>query len=427
MNTAFNRHLYRTILLNMTGILIVAISGLLLIISGTGIIAGIILIGCAFMLTAQAAEHLNSFNTKLLTFLTAIEDNDNMVYFPENTGDQVQRQLSRSFNRIISLLNKSKTEYLSQEHFYRELIEEIPDGLIACGPTGNIILANTAALRLLGSELLSHQSQAERLLEKAKGQLSVSRRQIRICGDRICILSVKDIKEDLDNKESESWNSLSNILTHEIMNTIAPIVSLSQTLSSYPDSSEKTCRGLNIIKEQSEKLLEFTDSFRHLSHLPPPSIESFPLTAFLHNLRTLIDADLKSSNIAMRLALHTDDIYVQGDEGQLSQVFLNILKNSIQALSDTRDGKIEIRMATETDSYDIQGGHRIQIYITDNGPGIAGDLQDKIFIPFFTTKKDGTGIGLSLCRQIIHNHNGNMTLYESHPGKTVFRITLPCS
>ncbi len=129
----------------------------------------------------------------------------------------------------------------------------------------------------------------------------------------------------------------------------------------------------------------------------------------------------------MRLALHTDDIYVQGDEGQLSQVFLNILKNSIQALSDTRDGKIEIRMATETDSYDIQGGHRIQIYITDNGPGIAGDLQDKIFIPFFTTKKDGTGIGLSLCRQIIHNHNGNMTLYESHPGKTVFRITLPCS
>ena len=109
MNTAFNRHLYRTILLNITGILIVAISGLLLIISGTGIIAGIILIGCAFMLTAQAAEHLNSFNTKLLTFLTAIEDNDNMVYFPENTGDQVQRQLSRSFNRIISLLNKSKT------------------------------------------------------------------------------------------------------------------------------------------------------------------------------------------------------------------------------------------------------------------------------------------------------------------------------
>ncbi len=210
---------------------------------------------------------------------------------------------------------------------------------------------------------------------------------MKLQNETITILSIKDISNELNDKESESWNKLSHVLTHEIMNTIAPIISLSQTLSAYPDNSEKTLRGLHIIQAQSERLLEFTESFRRLSYLPQPERKRFSLTALLQNLQELLSTDFQENQIHFTLTCQPEFIDMDGDENQLSQVLLNLLRNSIQALDGRTDGAIEI--------YAYRDEH-ISIDVTDNGPGIPDELQEKIFIPFFTTKSEGTGIGLEV-------------------------------
>ena len=278
-------------------------------------------------------------------------------------------------------------------------------------------MANSAALTLLGCQQLAQYDQLKPILQEKekKERLSLSQNQMKLQNETITILSIKDISNELNDKESESWNKLSHVLTHEIMNTIAPIISLSQTLSAYPDNSEKTLRGLHIIQAQSERLLEFTKSFRRLSYLPQPERKRFSLTALLQNLQELLSTDFQENQIHFTLTCQPEFIDMDGDENQLSQVLLNLLRNSIQALDGRTDGAIEI--------YAYRDEH-ISIDVTDNGPGIPDELQEKIFIPFFTTKSEGTGIGLSLCRQIIRNHNGHLSILESRPGKTIFHIDI---
>ena len=278
-------------------------------------------------------------------------------------------------------------------------------------------MANSAALTLLGCQQLAQYDQLKPILQEKekKERLSLSQNQMKLQNETITILSIKDISNELNDKESESWNKLSHVLTHEIMNTIAPIISLSQTLSAYPDNSEKTLRGLHIIQAQSERLLEFTESFRRLSYLPQPERKRFSLTALLQNLQELLSTDFQENQIHFTLTCQPEFIDMDGDENQLSQVLLNLLRNSIQALDGRTDGAIEI--------YAYRDEH-ISIDVTDNGPGIPDELQEKIFIPFFTTKSEGTGIGLSLCRQIIRNRNGHLSILESRPGKTIFHIDI---
>lgn len=414
----FSRHIYWIILLHIVLILATSGTGIWLIISQRGYTIGILLIICSLFQIGGLVKKLNSFNQKLRLFFDAIEDKDNMLYFPEHNVSKEQEKLNRSLNRINLLLSKTQSAYSKQEHFYRSLLEEVPSGVLAWNSSGKIIMANSAALSLLDCPQLSQYHQLESLLQAQdkKSQLSLSQSQMKLQDETISILSIKDIGDELSDQESESWNKLSHVLTHEIMNTIAPIISLSQTLSTYPDINEKAIRGLRIIQAQSERLLEFTESFRHLSYLPQPEKKLFSLTATLQNLQELLSGDCKENHITFTLTCQPESIDMNGDKNQLSQVLLNLLKNSMQALEGKTDGTISIH---------AQQDDRISIDITDNGPGILPELQEKVFIPFFTTKSEGTGIGLSLCKQIIRNHGGHLAIQESQPGKTVFHIDIP--
>ena len=240
--------------------------------------------------------------------------------------------------------------------------------------------------------------------------------EINVHKEHLRILALNDINIELDEKEIDSWIRLTRVLTHEIMNTIAPIISLSQTLASYPEISEKGIRGLHIIQAQSERLMEFTESFRHLSYLPQPEKRLFSLSDLLHNLEELLQTNFQENNISFTLRCSPEPMMTEGDEKQLSQVFLNLLKNAMQALEGHPHG--ELSLQAEQDEY-------IVIDITDNGPGIPPEIMDKVFIPFFTTKSEGTGIGLSLCKEIIRRHEGHLAIKESRAGKTVFHIELP--
>lgn len=428
----FSRHLYIMILGYTLLILTVAGAGIALIATRTGIIIGSLLIITSFFIIGALVQRLNKFNSRLRLFFDAVEDKENMIQFNENAADKEMNALSHSLNRINELLASAKADSRKQEKFYYSLLEEVPNGVLAWDSEQRIMFANGIALRLLGFEQLAFLRQLEQqypalknflhqgkiqdsfLLQSVhKKQLSLSLNHMKLESEVITLLAIKDISNELSEKESESWNKLTRVLTHEIMNTIAPIVSLAQTLSSRTETDEKVIRGLNVIREQSERLMEFTESYRHLSYMPAPVRKPFSITETLHNLSLLLQSDFEASRIHFTLRSTPSDIIITGDEKQLSQVFLNLLKNSIQALEGESNGQVEVTLEV-TD--------KLYIRITDNGKGIPVELQEKIFVPFFTTKAEGMGIGLSLCRQIIKKHGGDFYLSESRKGNTTFVI-----
>lgn len=428
----FSKHLYMIILGYTLFILAVAGTGIALIITRIGIIMGCLFIITALFIIGSLVKRLNKFNTKLRLFLDAVEDKEHMILFNENTADKEMNAFSHSLNRINEMFAIAKSESRKQEKFYYSLLEEVPNGVLAWDQKGKIMFINGIALRLLGMEQLTFLRQLELqypplkdylkqakvpgafLLQSVeKRQLALSINQMKLESETITLLAIKDISNELSEKESEAWSKLTRVLTHEIMNTIAPIVSLSETLSLRTEADDKVKRGLDVIREQSERLMEFTESYRQLSYMPDPAKRIFSLTESLHNLELLLQSDLENAGIRFTLRSTPSQIKIIGDEKQLSQVFLNLLKNSIQALEGQKGGEIDIILKI-TD--------KLYIQVIDNGNGIPAELQEKIFVPFFTTKIEGMGIGLSLCRQIIKRHGGDLYLQESVKGKTVFVI-----
>ena len=375
---------------------------------------------------------------QVLFMIDALENNDSAFRFPEESGTPESKQINRALNRVGHILYNVKAETAQQEKYYELILDFVSTGLLVLNDNGAVYQKNKEALRLLGLNVFTHVRQLSKvdatLMEKIENccsgdklqvvfhnergtvNLSIRVSEINVHKEHLRILALNDINIELDEKEIDSWIRLTRVLTHEIMNTIAPIISLSQTLASYPEISEKGIRGLHIIQAQSERLMEFTESFRHLSYLPQPEKRLFSLSDLLHNLEELLQTNFQENNISFTLRCSPEPMMTEGDEKQLSQVFLNLLKNAMQALEGHPHG--ELSLQAEQDEH-------IVIDITDNGPGIPPEIMDKVFIPFFTTKSEGTGIGLSLCKEIIRRHEGHLAIKESRAGKTVFHIELP--
>lgn len=346
----FSTRLYIHILLFVLLIVFTLGLGLVGIISRKAIILGTITILIAFGLIGRLVYYLNSYNRKMKFFFDSIEDNESMLYFPENIGSKEQRYLYASFNRVYTLMSEHK-----KIEFERKL----------------------------------HQ------------------------------------------KEYESWEKLMRVLTHEIMNSITPIVSLSETLLSYFQikhvskstkditelTIEKTIRGLETIKSQGQNLIYFTESYRQYSGLKQPEFKYFSLTDLIENIQILYQEILQQQQIRFSTDFFQPQIQIYADENMLSQVLINLFKNSIQALTEQSEREIHIKVYIQE--------MILFIKITDNGSGIPSNLLEDIFIPFFTTKKDGTGIGLSLSRQIIRMHGGELSVKSQPFHETSFTISLP--
>ena len=294
-------------------IIAVAGAGIALVITHTALILGSLLFIFSLFLIGALVKRLNKFNTKIRIFLDAVEDKENMILFNERSADKEMNALSHSLNRINELLATTKSQSRIQENFYYSLLEEVPNGVLAWSSEKRVIFVNGAALRLLGVEPIIFLRQLEEqypalkdfiahgnvedsflLQSNSKKQLSLSMNRMKLNSETITLLAIKELSE----KESESWSKLTRVLTHEIMNTIAPIVSLSQTLSLRPGTDEKVIRGLGVIREQSERLMEFTESYRRLSYMPEPKKKRFSLTDSLHNLGLLLQSDFENAHSA---------------------------------------------------------------------------------------------------------------------------------
>ena len=404
------------------------------------------------ILFISLVQYFNSANNKIRFFFDAVRNEESNLSFPIDTKNKSLRELYRSMNTVNQQIQQLKVENRQQEQYFRRLIEHLATGIITFNNKGFVLHANTAAKRLLSADVLTHLQQIERINMKlfqtisnikpleqklisvpaALGdiQLSLKATSVKTGDEELTILSVQDIKNELDEKELDSWLKLIRVLMHEIMNSLTPITSLSESLSHIFSNKgqpvlpgevtdktiAKTLQGLNVIQEQGRGLMSFVESYRRLTRIPEPEKKKFRITDLLKRVQILYKSLDRSDKIELTYTIKDPDLEIFADENLISQVLLNLLKNALEANENNPSGKITIRTGTDPDL-------RPEICVADNGPGISEENIDEIFVPFFTTRKDGSGIGLSISKQIMRVHGGNLKV-RSVPGKeTIFCLS----
>lgn len=404
----------------------------------------------SFIFIIQCSEliyFLNRTNRKIAFFFDAIRNDDSTLNFPGNTGNKALNELNNSLNKVNELIKKTKFDLEEQEQYFKTILEHVSIGIITYNKRGTIFLSNTTAAKLLQNKHLNHIDQIARTDQKlfstfkelqpgdnrlvsfngvnGLAQLSLKSTQFITATEELQLVTIQDVKNEMDTKELESWIKLIRVLTHEIMNTVAPITSLSQTILGYYKNLEQnppsekmianTIKGLEVINERGTGLISFVDTYRKLTRVPPPEKKPVPLKQLLENTITLISIESENENIDIKSEVKPSNLEVSADKKQISQVLINLVKNSVEALKQNEKGLILL-------TADVNSHGRVQITITDNGPGIPDDLIDKIFIPFYTTKESGSGIGLSLSRQIMLLHGGSLKVVSQPNEKTIFTL-----
>lgn len=377
---------------------------------------------------------LHQKNLDKVTFMfNSVENNDFNFKFSEQKGPTSEILFNASLNRIKDIMAKTKAEIVERERFYELILESVATGVIITDLEGRIYQVNGSALKLFGTDRLTHLYQLknlggdflEKLLsapagsrlqsqinnERGIADLSVTVSDVQVRGRNLRILALSDIRGELDEKEIESWIRLIRVLTHEIMNSITPITSLSDTLTGLVREEDTDLRkGLETISSTGKALVSFVESYRKITRIPDPQMAPFLVSPLLERIIQL------NPSKKISIFTHTEPALLEGfgDEKLLAQVLMNLVKNSMEALKDTPNGKINIVARKSTTG-------KTAITITDNGPGISPEMTQQIFVPFFTTKEGGTGIGLSISRQILRRHEGNIRIIPSSEG-TVFEL-----
>lgn len=404
------------------------------------------------ILAVNLISFLNRTNRNIRFFFDSVRNDDSNLSFPVDNKTTSLRELNQSMNRVNQQIQNLKIENRLQEQYFQKILEHLGTGIITYDKKGFILHANSAAKRLLSADVLTHLQQIERIDKKLfhvlkdlrpnerhlvavntnQGEIQLSLKSASAGSDdnELIILSIQDIKHELDEKEVDSWMRLIRVLMHEIMNSITPITSLSESLSTIYRSGDKpvspaevtektiatTLQGLNVIKEQGRGLMEFVESYRKLTRIPKPDVKPFKVTDLYSRVKILTDSLDKGINPEICFQTEDPDTEIRADVNLISLVLINLIKNALEANERNPQCKINISSRINADS-------NPEICVSDNGPGISKEHLEEIFIPFFTTREKGSGIGLSISRQIMGAHGGTLKV-RSVPGKeTVFCLS----
>lgn len=409
-------------------------------------------------------------NIKKVTFLfDAIDNGDFSFNFPTEKGFKEDKILHKSLNRIKLFLQHTREEQMEREKYYEQILNAVDTGILVVDSHDNILQHNQAALRLLDTDVLTHMNQVK---EKLKDEhLAKHETQAMLKDKHVRIIALSDVSHELSNQEVDSWIKLIRVLTHEIMNTITPVTSLSETLLKELGSQElpstdsestdlyfpnnfsvelksaeqaKLKQGLETIHKTGTELLAFVNNYRRFTHVPQPQPALFYVEPFLERMALLCNHEVE-------ISVSPKDLLAYADESLLSHVVTNLLKNAVEAFNgqeklsterNKQDGNEQGRNKQECRSADLQSAAskktfiRLQAYanaqesiiidVSNNAGLIPDDVASHIFIPFFTTKPEGSGIGLSLSRQIMRVSGGSLSLHQDKvEGITTFRIIIP--
>ncbi|MGL5786007.1 MAG: sensor histidine kinase [Bacteroidales bacterium] len=373
---------------------------------------------------------------KVQYLLEAVENSDYTFRFAERNTKGVEIVTNKTLNRVKDILLQTKQDIIAQEQYFELILDKSLTGFIVSDNKGHIHQTNQAALDLLGLSVLTHISQIERtapefqINEELQGegkQIRVSTtngiRHISLRGtsfkrkdEELLIITLNDISSELDEKELESWIRLTRVLTHEIMNSIAPIRSVSEYLLQTDNYDKSELRkSLDIIHNTSGNLMNFVEHYRRFARIPPARKEEIRVEEILMQCRRMMINEVAGH---VKLYVDTDDVTVPllADRGQIVQAIINLLRNAADAVKEKENGRIKL-----SGTY-IPESNRWIIGIENNGDPISKEMQEQIFIPFFTTKEGGSGIGLSISKQIMRNHQGNLQLTQSNKEATLFSL-----
>jgi len=381
--------------------------------------------------------YVDRTNRDFTSFLLALLQGDFTTTFSTTGKGKSFNKLYDAFNKITRRFKQISTVKQAQHIYLETLVEHVKVGIISFDQNEKVHLMNHTVKHMLNKETLLYlkglSSVSEELLRTLREikpgdqrliklsvrdellQLAIHAATFKQLDDTYKIISIQNIKNELETNELVAWQKLIRVLTHEIMNSVTPISSLTDTLKQMTVKElesgnhkegimPKLVEGLEAIKSRSDGLQAFTQAYRKLTKIPPPNFDKVYLLDSVKKIETLLADDLKTVDFKVS----TDkNIEILADKSLLEQVLINLIKNAIQALENTPDGIIRLT---------LEKNGKVEISISDNGPGIEPDKMDKIFIPFFTTKKDGSGIGLALSREIIRLHNGSLNA-TSIPGE----------
>lgn len=374
-------------------------------------------------------------NIKKVIFLfDAIDNVDFSFNFPMQGVSKNDRILHQSLNRIKAFLQHTREEQMEREKYYEKILNIVDAGIMVVDSHDNVLQHNQAALRLLDTDVLTHLNQVR---EKLKDEhLSKHETATMIKDKPVRIIAISDVSHELSNQEIDSWIKLIRVLTHEIMNTITPVTSLSETLlkeleedmhwegrfATCPNSpKEKDLRiGLETIHKTGTELLSFVNNYRRFTHVPQPQPSLFYVEPFLNRMAMLCNHEVS-------IKVSPKDLIVYADESLIAHVVTNLLKNAVEAIKEKESTEVSedkhafIRIKAYANEQEA-----IVIDVTNNAGIIPDDIAAHIFIPFFTTKKEGSGIGLSLSRQIMRVSGGTLSLHQDkEENTTTFRIVIP--
>jgi nitrogen fixation/metabolism regulation signal transduction histidine kinase len=368
-------------------------------------------------------------NIKKVTFLfDAIDNGDFSFSFPTEKRFKEDKILHQSLNRIKLFLQHTREEQMDREKYYEQILNAVDTGILVVDSHDNILQHNQAALRLLDTDVLTHMNQVK---EKLKDEhLAKHETQAMLKDKHVRIIALSDVSHELSNQEVDSWIKLIRVLTHEIMNTITPVTSLSETLLTRVTEDKDLKQGLETIHKTGTELLAFVNNYRRFTHVPQPQPALFYVEPFLERMALLCNHEVE-------IEVSPKDLLVYADESLLSHVVTNLLKNAVEAFREKeREDKQECRSADLQSAASKKAFIRLQAYanaqesiiidVSNNAGLIPDDIASHIFIPFFTTKPEGSGIGLSLSRQIMRVSGGSLSLLQDKAqGITTFRIIIP--
>ena len=380
----------------------------------------------------------NSTNRKLIRFFDSIQYDDFSIKFSsDNTYGKSFQGLNQQFNKVLESFRKIRAENEASLHLVNTIIQNVQTGLLLYDQYGRIEISNTAACKLLGfyrlkniAELkINHLELADKLLVTADKhflyqsnnglQVSVNIVSIRLGGQIKNLVSLQNIQPELQQKEVEAWQNLTRVLRHEIMNSLTPILSLIGTMKHIVDKELPTAANDNSAKEDLQEALQtlesrgigminFVDGYRSFTSIPTPSFADVDVEQLVQRIMNLLQPEMAAANIIFTVENNMVNDLINADAEQLSMVFINLIKNAKEAMNHTLNPVIHIKSYAQN--------HFVFIEVIDNGPGIEPEALEDIFIPFFTTKENGSGIGLSLSRQIMQQHGGSIKVF-SEPSK----------
>ena len=391
---------------------------------GQYLLAGIGLVVLLFAIV-NYIHGVKKLKEKCYLMLEAIRNNDYSFRLPTTYHSASEQVLQDTINQFGILMNEQKQQMVQQEKFYEHIMSAVSTGIIVIDEHDNIMQANPAAAKLLGLPILSNLRQLERYgndvadlfrliqakerrqlhLQTDKEEVDLSIACVRTELDRkaVRILIMNDIHNELDEKELDSWIKLTRVLTHEIMNSMAPISSISDTFMQREDVKDSEIYdGIRAIHETSTGLISFVDSYRKFSALQQPQPEPFFIQEIMKQVSSL---NLVPEHINLNIQVEPNDLMLYADSNLIRQLLINLLKNAVQAIGN-HQGRILVHAYADKNEH-------VFINISNNGPAISSELARQIFVPFFTTKQDGSGIGLSLARQIMKLSGGTITLLKT--------------